>query len=441
MTVQIRVGNVFDCLADLPDESVHCVVTSPPYWGLRDYGVVGAIGLEPTFEEHIEALGRVFREVRRVLRRDGTLWLNYGDAYAGSWSAQSRGDDYPGNLEGGSMLGARRIRSAPKGRKEVGSLKRTPGLKPKDLIMMPARLALALQADGWWLRSEVVWHKPNPMPESVRDRPTCAHEKVFLLAKSARYFYDAEAVRTLAKYPVDDRNVRADLEHKSASTDQRNGIRPYKMPDGWDTSPGAHGKFHHQGREKGRRDKQRGHERRHAGFNDRWDAMSKQDQHANGANLRNVWQIATHPFPGAHFATFPPALVQPCIKAGTSEMGCCSACGAPLRRDTTTEYVKSQGHAEGSTCGRKDGSSPSGWDGMPRLAARVETVGWTPTCQHETEPVPCTVLDPFAGAGTVGLVADRLGRDAILIEINPEYAEMARRRIRDDAPLFTEVTA
>ncbi len=141
MSVQILVGDCLERLRTLPEESVHCVVTSPPYWGLRDYGVAGAIGLERTLQEHIDALVRVFREVRRVLRSDGMLWLNYGDAY-----------------------------------------------RAKQLLMMPARVALALQADGWWLRSEIVWHKSNPMPESVRDRPTSAHEKLFLLTKSARYF-------------------------------------------------------------------------------------------------------------------------------------------------------------------------------------------------------------------------------------------------------------
>ena len=444
MAVTILVGDALERLTEMPDESVHCVVTSPPYWGLRDYGVVAAIGLEPTFDEHVEALTGVFREVRRVLRRDGTLWLNYGDAYAGGG-------------RGGNPADSPHRKQATKSGGLVSPSPLPNGLKPKDLLMMPARVALALQqpflecrscghvahsaqwgrfpngrricpgcekskgwnieTPGWWLRSEIIWHKPNPMPESVRDRPSCAHEKLFLLTRSRRYFYDAAAVRTPLTEPNRDRKARAREAHKSMPTTERNGIRP-------------------------RADKQRGHSRRHAGFDDRWDAMSREEQQAGGANLRNVWTIATHPFSGAHFATFPPKLVEPCIKAGTSEKGCCTECGAPWQRKTVTQYVKSPGHAEGSVCGRKDGSSPSRWDGKPRVAAQVETVGWSPTCDcTELEPVPCTVLDPFAGAGTTGLVADRLGRDAVLIEVNPEYAEIARRRIEDDAPLFTEVTA
>ena len=333
MTVRILTGDVFDRLAELPDESVHCVVTSPPYWGLRDYGVDGAIGLEATFEQHLGTLVDVFAEVRRVLRSDGTLWLNYGDAYAN-------------DTKWGGSTGGKHAKGLH-GKTNIGRAKRNTGLKPKDLMMMPARVAMALQADGWWLRSEIVWHKPNPMPESVRDRPTSAHEKIFLLAKSTRYFYDAEAVRTSRR-----------------SDEDANGFRGRSYVNG---APGPRKTAgnHHV-------DKQRGHSRRHAGFNGRWDTMAKEQQQSNGANLRNVWTIATHPYPGAHFATFPPALVEPCIKA---------------------------------------------------------------TC-----PAGGTVIDPFGGAGTVGLVAERLGRDSILIELNPAYADMARRRIHDDAPLFADVT-
>ena len=286
VSVRILVGDCLERLRTLPEESVHCVVTSPPYWGLRDYGVEGAIGLEPTFEELLETLVTVFREVRRVLRKDGTLWLNYGDRYAThlfTRQGKQRNVCQPPTDWAGTELGGRRRSKHVKVTHQSAT-----GLKPKDLMMMPARVALALQADGWWLRSEIVWHKSNPMPESVRDRPTSAHEKLFLLTKSARYFYDAEAVRT-----------------------------------------------------------------------------------KTGANLRNVWTIPTHGYPDAHFATFPPKLVEPCIKAGC--------------------------------------------------------------------PVGGVVLDPFGGSGTVGLIASRLGRDAILIELNPEYAEMAERRIHGDAPLLADV--
>lgn len=339
MTVRVLTGDCRAVLATMPDEFVHMVCTSPPYWGLRCYGVDGQLGQEKTPEEHVAVMVDVFRHVRRVLRKDGTLWLNYGDCY----HSGNRGGYDRSRVGVSKNLGGH-------ANDFTGAPNRLPqkGLKDKDLVMMPARIALAFQADGWWLRSEIIWAKPNPMPESITDRPTSSHEKMFLFARSARYFYDAKAVRTPAVSET------------------------AKMPDGWDTGPGAHGTVHRLGREKGHKtDKQRGHGRRHDGFNDRWDQMPKSEQQAMGANLRNVWHIATHPYPEAHFATFPPALVEPCIKAGCPEGG--------------------------------------------------------------------TVLDPFGGSGTVGLVADRLGRDAILIELNPEYADMARARITQDAPLFAEV--
>ena len=194
MSVRILVGDCLDRLRTLPEESVHCVVTSPPYWGLRDYGVEGAIGLERTLQEHIDALVRVFREVRRVLRSDGTLWLNYGDSYTAAQGINKDGsprlpkvpttiqnvptDRKPGQQDLPAGWSTRKVSRTSRVTRDNNF-----GLKPKDLMMMPARVALALQADGWWLRSEIVWHKPNPMPESVRDRPTSAHEKIYLLTK------------------------------------------------------------------------------------------------------------------------------------------------------------------------------------------------------------------------------------------------------------------
>lgn len=332
MTVTIHTGDALEVLGRMAAGSVHCCATSPPYWGLRDYGVEGQLGLERSFEDYIAKLVEIFRKVRRALRDDGTAWLNLGDSYAGYW-----GDNYAHRPFGEDRSPDA---STPPHKQSLDF--RSCGLKPKDLMMMPARVALALQADGWWLRSEIIWHKPNPMPESVQDRPTSAHEKIFLLSKSERYWYDAEAVKEPAKWP-----------------DGPNAPDKIKSPHG-------------QGFTR-RSNKQRGHGRRHAGFNDRWDAMSKAEQQVKGANLRNVWTVATQPFNGAHFATFPPALIEPCIKAGCP----------------------------------KDG----------------------------------TILDPFGGAGTTGLAADRLGRHAILIEINPEYAEMARKRIQDDAGMFARVIA
>lgn len=258
MNFQILCGDALATLRTLPDASVNCCVTSPPYWGLRDYGtgaweggsascdhaptsglqgqngdradrtftgpvpqkdicsrcgahrIDAQIGLEPTPNEYIQKLVVIFREVRRILKPQGTLWLNLGDSYAGSWGAQSRGDWYPGTLEGASSkkycLSARQIVAHPHLVSGTGSSKRTPDLKPKDLAGIPWRTALALQADGWYLRSDIIWHKPNPMPESVKDRPTKAHEYIFLLAKAEHYYYDADAIReplatdTLARY-------------------------------------------------------------------------------------------------------------------------------------------------------------------------------------------------------------------------------------------------
>lgn len=330
MSVRILTGDCRDVLRTLPDDSVHCVVTSPPYFGLRDYGVDGQIGLEATPDAFVAEMVAVFREVRRVLRSDGTLWLNLGDSYA-----------------------ANRNYQVPDGKwRDVGNSRgqkaEAYGLKPKDLIGIPWRVAFALQADGWWLRQDIIWSKPNPMPESVTDRCTKAHEYLFMLTKSARYYYDADAIKEPAIY--------SGLANQDASGFKNPQSFNGKHKDGYRFT-----------------DKQRGHGRRHAGFNDRWDAMERAEQCSGMRNKRSVWTVATQPFSEAHFATFPPALIEPCILAGCPKGG--------------------------------------------------------------------TVLDPFGGAGTTGLVADRLGRAAILIELNPEYAAMATQRINDDAPMFAEVTA
>lgn len=349
MTIRFMIGDVMEQLAVLDDESVDCVVTSPPYWGLRDYGIKGQLGLEPTLGEHIENMVKVFEEVKRVLKKTGTCWINYGDCYATSPNGRSAADTKKtGNDD-------RTFRDKPFS--TIGIVDRkNPGtgyLKPKDLCMVPNRIAIALQDAGWWVRSEIIWFKNNPMPESVKDRPATAHEKIFLLTKSKRYFYDADAVRTGLKDSSLAR-LAQDVENQAGSQRANGGKKtngPMKAVGG-----------------KSRSDKQRGHSRRHAGFNERWDNMPRAEQQASGAHLKNVWVIPTKGFADAHFATFPPELPEICIKAGC--------------------------------------------------------------------PVGGTVLDPFGGAGTTALVADRLGRDAILIELNPAYADMAARRIRNDAPMF-----
>lgn len=272
MSVRILHGDCRDVLKTLPDSSVHCCVTSPPYFGLRDYGMAAQIGLEATPVEFVEQMVLVFREVRRVLRDDGTLWLNIGDSYAAN-----RGS-------GASGIGAKQATNAGA---NLGKLVVPDGLKPKDLIGIPWRVAFALQADGWYLRQDIIWSKPNPMPESVIDRCTKAHEYVFLLSKSARYFYDQDAIKEPATY--------CGLTGQDESG--------FKDPQAFN---GKHAKA----------DKQRGHSRSHAGFNERWDAMSKEEQGAGLRNKRSVWSIATRPFSGAHFATMAPELAETCIKAG-----------------------------------------------------------------------------------------------------------------------------
>ena len=378
-SVEVLQGNCMDVLGMLPERAFQTCVTSPPYFGLRDYGAEGQIGREETPEAFVEALVEVFRGVWRVLRDDGTLWLNLGDSYAndGKWGGSS-GGKHAKALHGDTGIGRRKTRT---------------GLKPKDLIGIPWRVAFALQADGWWLRSAIVWEKPNQMPESVTDRPTSAYEMVFLMSKSDRYFYDATAIRE----PHSPASVARAAHNRSAS---------HKWADG---GPGNQ-----------------------TLANDMTKAL-----HPDGRNARNVWTISTHPFSGAHFATMPPDLAERCIKAGTSERGCCASCGGPFRR-VLGEPVKTGGRSAGNGFVRPERESMGGrgdetvWEPTAR-----PTIGWEPTCRcSPSEPVPCAVLDPFGGAGTTGLVANRLRRSVTLIELNPAYAEMAGRRIHSDAPLL-----
>ena len=350
----------------LADESVQCCVTSPPYWGLRSYeGNPSMIGLEPTFEAHLENLVAVFREVRRVLRADGTCWLNYGDAYASN-GLTGRADEGQVTFTGGASQGGPRVK------------KPAHGLKPKDLMMMPARVALALQADGWWLRSEIIWHKPNPMPESCTDRPTSAHEKLFLLTKSPRYFYDAEAVRVPHAREWDAATNNKGVHEKTAK---------YQA----------------------------------IGHCDSPTSFRKDSRDYSGANLRNVWTIPTQGVSDAHFATFPERLVEPCILAGTSAEGACAKCGAPWARVQHVEGrrgVDFISHQSRLHHGRSTAAS------SPNI--KRETTGWKPTCECEAPTVPCTVLDPFVGSGTVCRVATRLNRRAVGCDLG--YQEIAAKR-------------
>lgn len=339
MTVRILQGDCREVLKTLPDESVHCVVTSPPYFGLRDYGVDGQIGLEPTPDEFVAVLVGVFREVRRMLRDDGTVWLNLGDSYnahPNQRSVTDKAGDKQQTMRGSTASPSRSVA----------------GLKPKDMIGIPWRVAFALQADGWYLRQDVIWSKPNAMPESVRDRCTKAHEYIFLLSKSARYYFDTDAIAE----PCTQDEFRPTF---------RGGA--YCNNSTFDNSEGGTSTVVGNIKRSGNKQRKPASER---GCPQDGVAGSV-PREGTTRNKRSAWTVATQPFSEAHFATFPPALIEPCILAG------CPAGG--------------------------------------------------------------TVLDPFGGAGTTGLVADRLQRDAILIELNPSYVEMAESRIRNDAPLFSEV--
>jgi DNA modification methylase len=336
MTVTILSGDCRDVLATLPDRSVQCCVTSPPYFGLRDYGHEGQIGLEQTPDAYVAEMVAVFREVRRVLRDDGTLWLNLGDSYAGSWGAQGRDTTgrndagrniggRGGNKEGSgnpgrSKISAAQIAAHPQTQSRTGSIPAGSGFKPKDLLGIPWLVAFALRADGWYLRQDIIWAKPNPMPESITDRCTKAHEYVFLLSKSARYFYDAKAVAEDAS-GREPGNVSHKLVDASLTDDHHRTAGGLLNVGARDTR-----------------------------------------------NRRSVWTIATQPYSGAHFATMPPGLAETCINAGSR--------------------------------------------------------------------IGDTILDPFGGAGTTALVADRLQRDATIIELNPAYAALARDRINSEAGLF-----
>jgi DNA modification methylase len=342
-TVTIHVGDCLDTLRKMPDASVQCCVTSPPYWGLRDYGHDGQIGLESTPEAYVARMVEVFREVRRVLRDDGTCWVNLGDSYASG--EIGRHDRKEGRrADGGDFAEKERGQSRQQ-------IKLRPSVKPKDLVGIPWRVAFALQADGWYLRQDIIWHKPNPMPESVRDRCTKAHEYLFLLSKSERYYYDAGAI----------------AEPLAASSVARLSQPTLDKQAGSARVPGkTNGNMKAVGPRFGGSK---------YGDDDRDESRTKSGNEwkgGGGANKRSVWTVATRPYKGAHFATFPPALIEPCILAG---------------------------------------SRPGD-----------------------------TVLDPFGGSGTTGLVAERLQRNAILCELNPKYVDLARERICEESPLFSRVS-
>ena len=423
MSVLLVNGNALQI--PLADESVQCVVTSPPYYSLRDYQVAGQIGLEASPEAYVDRLVEVFREVWRVLRPDGTLWLNLGDSYAGSGGA---GGDYD---EGGLRAGQPRYegtarRSFRRDKAAVVAAHNPIGPKPKDLIGIPWRVAFALQADGWWLRSDIIWSKSNPMPESVQDRPTKSHEYVFLLSKSATYYYDADAIREEGSPETPKRLLRGVSDHHK-NINGAPGQPPHSM-----NQPRVNAKYSFA--RNVNEDAPPGQQKQHRA--DREDI-----EYSGSRNRRTVWNIATAPYSGAHFATFPPALVEPCIRAGTSERGCCPQCGKPWERVVER---KNDERIDTNDFEERIAQLDTGMVGGRAGISNHTTTGWAPGCDchidpecNEREPltpVPCVVFDPFAGSGTTVMVARALGRHGIGLDLSYPYLhDQARARLQLDA--------
>lgn len=414
----------------------------------------GSLGLEPTPDLYVEHMVEVFREVRRALRRDGTCWLNLGDCYISA----PPGNDRPDH-SGADLTRTRGLQGSSRRASRSAALVRTPGgagsgprighpapgLKPKDLVGIPWMVAFALRADGWWLRSDIIWAKGasycsawsgSVMPSSVGDRPTMSHEYLFLLSRSRTYFYDEDAVRERAVSGAEAQWDPGTNGHEGGRSSAGAGksTRRFRQPTGWNAGPGAHRTL--DGRyERGP------------------DASATATR-----NVRSVWCISPKPFAGAHFATFPPDLVRPCVLAGTSARGACSSCGAPWAR----------------VAGRP--AQPQAYEDRKYDANPVRTLGWTPTCRcydarycdalprarrarkrrqqdladrwfgrarqrpglAAWSTVPCTVLDPFGGSGTTGFVAKELGRRAVLVELKGEYIHdiAAPRLAQDVLPLL-----
>jgi len=320
-------GDAKETLKQLPNDSVHCCVTSPPYYKLRDYGAKGQIGQETTLSAYIDSLVSVFHEVKRVLHPSGTLWLNLGDTYSN-----------------------------------------------KSLMMVPARVVMALQDAGWTLRSNIVWHKKAPMPESITDRPTNAWEPIYLLSKNTEYFYDAEAVKEPSVGP---KNTRPFGKAKNADRNDQGRTFTY----------------------------------------------------SSKRNLRNVWQLGPEPYRGSHFAPFPTEIPRRAILAGTSERGCCPVCFNPWKRVVEKKHISG---VYGDL--RKRADAPGAVTSKTSVfrtgdAVETRTAGWKPTCNcGESHTLPCIVLDVFGGSGTSGKVALELGRRGVLVELNPEYCKLAKER-------------
>lgn len=372
MGIKILKGDCRKTLQSLPGKSINTCITSPPYWGLRDYGEGEQLGLEETPEEFVENLVEVFREVKRVLRDDGTVWLNLGDSYSSGGRTTTTNQTLRGNKDYG-----------------VTRPKPSEGIKPKDLVGIPWRVAFALQADGWYLRQDIIWHKPNPMPESVKDRCTKAHEYIFLLSKNPKYYFDNEAIKEDAKFPDGPNSpykIKA-VENVYSANLQKIGANPKK-------------------------------------------------------NKRSVWTVTTKPFKGAHFATFPKDLIEPCVLAGCPDKVCVD-CNEPYVRQVESKRLRRNELPKDDPRYR-----PNTYEGSYKDINGKADAGYTETkdlglekqCQCKSnETKSGTVLDPFGGSGTTAQVANGHNRDAILIELNEEYIEIAKQRISPMGDMLNEV--
>lgn len=439
-------GDVLDGLRTLPDACVQCTVTSPPYFGLRNYGVDGQIGLEETPEQFIQKMVEVFREVRRVTRDDGVLWLNLGDSYSGSMSSK-------GAVVNKNSMSAGTGQDVGYRDKPMGIVD---GYKAKDLMEIPSEVVRALRKDGWYLRSRIPWIKRNCMPESTTDRPTSAIEYIFLMAKSAKYFYDGEAIRVQSSESYqNDSRPQGVLRQKVNKRSKYPDAGQFKKQDqtGNPTYTGFNERYK---KKKGSENLPRTYDlqnrikelRDQAGCDNPFGATRN---YRNSDPFFESWQglysesenplafiINPQARPELHFATFPDLLAETCIKAGTSEYGCCPKCGAPYQR-----IVEASGGSTGKSWHPHADDGVTGQiGGMPTEGYTRKFKGWQPTCKcGEKERVPCVVLDPFMGSGTVAVVARELNRSSVGCELNPEYVKIIRKRLNADSQLDTGVVS
>lgn len=392
-------GDAVKALKKIPDESVDCVVTSPPYWGLRDYQVDGQIGLEQSPEEYVFKLVEVFREVRRVLKNSGTCWLNLGDSYMGS--GQNSGKKEGMTAGGKHGIDTRSVGIAPGVHSKPPTMIKHKSIKPKDLVGIPWRVAFALQADGWWLRQDIIWAKPNPMPESVTDRCTKSHEYIFLLSKSQKYYFDNEATMEIAT----GYDGRKDTKYKGGQKDM---------------SGGAHERWKFKNLQEKGQPPNTIHLNRLNNVKDGTEYLTPV------RNKRSVWTITTKPYAEAHFATFPPELPELCIKAGCPEY-ICFKCGMPrVKIIENGRMIGTGGSDKGKLSENKDTNLRN--DNKKLFQFEKIIKGYS-DCGCNAGFKEGVVLDPFLGSGTTLMVARELGRSGIGIELNPEYVKLAKKRV------------